>query len=205
MVQRPQRAIVIAGGGTGGHLMPGLAVARALRAQGAEPIVFVGTARGLEARLVPAEGFDLRLITIGGLKSGGRRRQLGTLLQLPAAVVQSLRILRATRARAVLGIGGYASGPVLAAAWLRRIPIVLLEVNARTGLANRCAARWAQAAAVNFPETARDFPHAVVTGIPVRPEFFEQREAAEPPLLLVFGGSQGAHAINDAVAAMAPK
>ncbi|TAN24423.1 MAG: undecaprenyldiphospho-muramoylpentapeptide beta-N-acetylglucosaminyltransferase [Acidobacteria bacterium] len=198
-------SIVIAGGGTGGHLMPGLAVARALREAGAEEITFVGTARGLEARLVPAAGFALRLIRIGGLKSGGRRRQLETLVQLPAAVAQSARILRQARARVVLGIGGYASGPVLAAAWLLRVPIVLLEVNAKTGLANRWAARWARASAVNFPETARDFAHAEVTGIPVRPEFFAPWPLAPDPspLVLVFGGSQGAHALNEAVAAMA--
>lgn len=199
-------AIVIAGGGTGGHLMPGLAVARALRQAGAEEIVFVGTAKGLEARLVPAAGFALRRITIGGLKSGGLRRRLETLVELPAAVGQSARILRQTRARVVLGIGGYASGPVLAAAWLLRVPIVLLEVNAKTGLANRWAARWARAAAVNFPETARDFAHAEVTGIPVRPEFFEAGPPPtidQPPLVLVFGGSQGAHALNEVAAGMA--
>lgn len=199
--------IAIAGGGTGGHLMPGLAVARALSEAAAHEIVFVGTARGLEARLVPAAGFALRLIQIGGLKSGGRRRQLATLWQLPRAIAQSARLLRQRRARVVLGIGGYASGPVLAAAALLGIPIVVLEVNASTGLANRLAARWVKAAAVNFPETAHDFPRArvEVTGIPVRPEFFQRREPAAPPLVLVFGGSQGAHALNQVVAAMAPQ
>ncbi len=202
--------ILLAGGGTGGHVMPGLAVARELRAAGAT-VTFVGTARGLEARLAPAAGFALRVIRIGGLKSGSAGRRLRALGQLPAAVWQSARILRDTRAQAVMGIGGYASGPVLAAAALLRIPAVVLEVNARSGLANRLAARWVRAAAVNFPETARDYRHAVVTGIPVRAEFFAAAErtpppaSLEPPLVLVTGGSQGAHAINAAVAAMAPQ
>ncbi|MGH9394281.1 MAG: UDP-N-acetylglucosamine--N-acetylmuramyl-(pentapeptide) pyrophosphoryl-undecaprenol N-acetylglucosamine transferase, partial [Terriglobales bacterium] len=195
--------IILAGGGTGGHLMPGLAVARALAP--ARP-VFIGTVRGLESRLVPAAGFELRLIRIGGLKGGGWRRKCASLAQLPPAVAASARLLRQLRAGVVLGIGGYASGPVLAAAALLRVPIVLLEVNARTGLANRWAARWARVAAVNFPLTARDFPRSVVTGIPVRPEFFRVPEAAEAgtdPLVLVTGGSQGAHALNEAVRAMA--
>src|SRR6185437_4162436 len=195
--------IVIAGGGTGGHLMPGLAVARALAP---ERPVFIGTARGLEAKLVPAAGFELRLIAIGGLMGTGWRRQTRTLARLPAAVAASARILKEVRAGVVLGIGGYASGPVLMAAGLMRVPIVLLEVNARTGMANRWAARWAKVAAVNFPETARDFRRAEITGIPVRKEFFSlPMPAPNPlPLVLVTGGSQGAHALNQAVRAMAP-
>ncbi|MGH9475630.1 MAG: undecaprenyldiphospho-muramoylpentapeptide beta-N-acetylglucosaminyltransferase [Terriglobales bacterium] len=200
-------AIVIAGGGTGGHLMPGLAVARALRARTGDDIVFVGTARGLEARLVPAAGFELRLIRIGGLKSGSLMRRAATMARLPQALVQSARILRQRHAGVVLGLGGYASGPVLAAAALLRVPIVIVEVNAKTGLANRLAAPWVRAAAVNFRETAADFPRAQVelTGIPVRPEFFVRRAPEEPPLVLVFGGSQGAHRLNQIVAAMAPQ
>jgi len=200
---KPSGTIVIAGGGTGGHLMPGLAVARALAP---ERPVFIGTARGLEAKLVPAAGFELRLIAIGGLMGTGWRRQTRTLARLPAAVAASARILKEVRAGVVLGIGGYASGPVLMAAGLMRVPIVLLEVNARTGMANRWAARWAKVAAVNFPETARDFRRAEITGIPVRKEFFSlPMPAPNPlPLVLVTGGSQGAHALNQAVRAMAP-
>jgi UDP-N-acetylglucosamine--N-acetylmuramyl-(pentapeptide) pyrophosphoryl-undecaprenol N-acetylglucosamine transferase len=200
---------VIAGGGTGGHLMPGLAVARALRAAGAERVEFVGTARGLEARLVPEAGFPLHLIRVGGLKTGSGLRKLVSAAQIPWAVWASLRLLRRLRAGVVFGIGGYASGPVLLAAALLRIPIVVLEVNARTGLANRWAARWVRTACVNFPETAADFPRArtVVTGIPVRPEFFAPASLPDTtkPLVLITGGSQGAAALNAAVRAMAPR
>jgi UDP-N-acetylglucosamine--N-acetylmuramyl-(pentapeptide) pyrophosphoryl-undecaprenol N-acetylglucosamine transferase len=187
--------------------MPGLAVARALQQAGAERVEFVGTARGLEARLVPEAGFPLHLIRVGGLKTGSGLRKLATMGQIPAAIFESVRLLRRLQADVVFGIGGYASGPVLAAAALLRIPIVVLEVNARTGLANRWAARWVTTACVNFPETARDFPraHTVVTGIPVRPEFFQPQPPAAPPQVLVTGGSQGAQALNAAVREMAPR
>lgn len=191
---------MIAGGGTGGHLIPGLAVARELTRRGCGSIVFVGTERGIETRMVPAAGFPLRLVAVGGLKNLNWRRRLRTLLDLPLAVRQSLRILREARAQVVLGIGGYASGPALAAAALLRIPVVVLEVNAKTGLANRLAAPWVRMAAVTFPETARDFRHATVTGVPVREGFFQVPPArhGERLHLLVFGGSQGARAINRA-------
>lgn len=199
--------MIIAGGGTGGHLMPGLAVARELMAQGAGRIVFVGTERGVERTLVPAAGFDLELIQIGGLKGAGWRKTWRTLRALPKAVMQCRRILRETQAPVVLGIGGYASGPMLLAAARARRRLVLLEINARAGLANRIAARWADAAAVTFPETARELRRTVVTGVPVREEFFRvgawATEAATPARLLVFGGSQGARAINEAMVAAA--
>jgi UDP-N-acetylglucosamine--N-acetylmuramyl-(pentapeptide) pyrophosphoryl-undecaprenol N-acetylglucosamine transferase len=196
-------SVVIAGGGTGGHLMPGLAVAQELRRSSAR-VLFVGTARGLESRLVPEAGYELRLIGIAGLKGRGWGQRLGTLGRLPFAVAQSVGILRRAGAKVVFGIGGYASGPVLAAAALMRIPVVVLEVNAKTGLANRLAARWVKAAAVNFPETGKNFSGArvEVTGIPVREAFFAATTAATlpgPPLVLVFGGSQGAHALNQVV------
>ncbi len=194
---------VLAGGGTGGHLVPALAVARELAAGGAR-VVFVGTARGLETRLVPEAGFELRQIRIGGLKTGSAGRRLRTLAQLPGAVWQSRALLEQLRPQAVLGIGGYASGPVLAAARLRRIPLVLMEVNVRAGLANRWAGRWARSVAVNFAATAPEFRHAQVTGIPVREAFFALGDQPLPPAgVLVTGGSQGAHAINEAVRALA--
>lgn len=195
------RRVAIAGGGTGGHLIPGLAVARQLVTAGVEQIVFIGTERGIETRMVPAAGFQLRLVTVGGLKNLSWRRRLRTLLDLPLAVFGSLRILRQLRAQVVVGIGGYASGPALAAAGLLGIPVVVLEVNARTGLANRLAAPWVRMAAVSFPETGRDFRHFEVTGVPVRDAFFAApppRPAGARPRLLVFGGSLGARAINRA-------
>lgn len=195
--------VAIAGGGTGGHLVPGLAVAEALRAGGVERIVFIGTARGLETRMVPAAGYQLELISIGGFKNKGVRRQLGTLARLPGAIFESGRILRRHRAAAVLGIGGYASGPALAAARLAGIPMVLLEVNVQAGLANRLAARWAAATAINFAEAAPAFRHPTVTGIPVRAEFFRLGEPVEPPQLLIVGGSQGAKALNEVLPAAA--
>lgn len=196
--------VALAGGGTGGHLMPGLAVAEQLRRAGAS-VRFIGTARGLEARLVPEAGYPLDLIEIGGLKRSGWRRRLRSLAQLPAAIWHSVRLLRGHDIQVVLGIGGYASGPVLAAAALRGVPVVVLEVNARTGLANRLARPWVKMAAVNFAVTARDFRQATVTGIPVRAGFAQaETEPAVPPLVLVTGGSQGARALNQAVRAMHP-
>lgn len=196
--------VAVAGGGTGGHLMPGLAVAEELKRAGAE-VRFIGTARGLETRLVPEAGYALDLIEISGLKRSGWRRQLRSLLQLPFAVAQSGRLLRDHAINVVFGIGGYASGPVLAAAALRRLPVVVLEVNARTGLANRLARPWIKQAAVNFPATARDFRRAVVTGIPVRAEFKGAgMERTAPFHVLVTGGSQGARVLNEAVRGMQP-
>lgn len=196
---------VIAGGGTGGHLIPGLAVAGELRARGAGRILFIGTERGVEAKLVPAAGYDLHLIAVGGLKNVGWRSVARTLSALPRAVLDCRRVLRASGAAAVLGVGGYASGPALAAAAWLGVPIVVLETNAQTGLANRLAARWVRTAAVTFPQTARDFPRAVVTGVPVRDAFFHLPPpvAHTPPVVLAFGGSQGARAVNDALLAAA--
>ncbi len=200
--------LVIAGGGTGGHLMPGLAVAHELRARGVGRIIFAGTERGLETRLVPAAGFELVTVEVGGLKNVGWRRQAETLASLPRAVLQSKQLLESSRAAAVLGIGGYASGPMLAAARWRRVPLVLLEINTRPGLANRLAGGWARSTAVAFAEAAPYFPRSVLTGLPVRAEFLAPAPpaaaAADAPLrLLSFGGGQGARAINYAVLGLA--
>lgn len=200
----PVGTVVITGGGTGGHLIPGLAVARELVARGVGRILFVGAERGVERTLVPAAGFDLELVRIGGLKGAGWRKTWRTLRELPKALMQCRRILRETQAPVVLGIGGYASGPMLLAAARAGRGVVLLEINARAGLANRLAARWADAAAVTFPETARQLRRAVVTGVPVRTAFFGVGERPAPAGgILVFGGSQGARAINQAMVAAA--
>jgi UDP-N-acetylglucosamine--N-acetylmuramyl-(pentapeptide) pyrophosphoryl-undecaprenol N-acetylglucosamine transferase len=190
--------VLIAGGGTGGHVIPALAIARELRdAYGAE-VRFVGTARGLETRLVPEAGFPLELIHVGQLKSVSLATKLRTLADLPRGILRCIGLLRHYRPYAVVGVGGYASGPAMLAAILLRTPTLAFEPNAAPGLANRLAGRWVTAAAVNFPETRRHFRNARVTGIPVRSEFFgiAAKPVGPEKMLLVFGGSQGARVLN---------
>jgi UDP-N-acetylglucosamine--N-acetylmuramyl-(pentapeptide) pyrophosphoryl-undecaprenol N-acetylglucosamine transferase len=187
--------VAIAAGGTGGHIVPGLAVARELQARGAE-VIFIGTERGLEKRLVPQAGFSLELVASGPLKSVGLLTRLKSLVAIPTGTWQAMKLLRQCRINAVLGVGGYASGPAMLAARMRKVPTMLLEPNAAPGLANRSAAKWVKAAAINFPEAAKFFPNAQITGIPVRQEFFHLSQPSGPPMLLVFGGSQGARVLN---------
>ena len=160
-------------------------------------MLFIGTARGIETRLVPAAGFPLRLVQVGALNKVSLKTRLKTFFGLPAAVFEARRMLREFRPDVVIGVGGYASGPAMLAAVLGRIPTVVFEPNVVPGLANRAVARWVSAAAVHFAETAKYFRHAKVTGVPVRQAFFDMpptRSAGKN--LLVFGGSQGAKAIN---------
>jgi len=189
---------ILAGGGTGGHVIPALAIAQELRARYSAEIKFIGTARGLETKLVPAAGFELALIEVGALKSVSFATRLSTLWQLPGAVLRSRRILREFRPDVVIGVGGYASGPAVLAAEMAGVPTLLFEPNRVPGFANRVVARWASAAAVQFEETRQRFRNAQVTGTPVRKEFFDipPRPPDAPPTLLVFGGSQGAAALN---------
>ncbi len=188
--------ILIAGGGTGGHIIPALAVARELvRRHGAE-VLFVGTARGLEVRLVPEAGFPLRLIDVGQLKNVSLSTRLRTLSRLPASIAACKRLIREFQPRAVLGVGGYASGPAMAAALWLKISAMAFEPNAMPGLANRLVGKRVQAAAVNFSAAARWFRNAEVTGVPVRPEFFSLEPPKGAPHLLIFGGSQGARIFN---------
>ena len=199
--------IVIAGGGTGGHLYPGIAVAREMLArQPAATISFAGTASGIEVRVLPREGFVLDLIRSGGLKgkSAADRARGATLI--PLGLIDAWRIVSARRPDLVVGVGGYSSGPVVLVAALRGVPTMLLEQNAVPGLTNRLLSRWVQAAALSF-ESARAFfgPKAFVSGNPVRPEFFGGAGSTESSRdgaitrVLIFGGSQGAHAINVAM------
>jgi UDP-N-acetylglucosamine--N-acetylmuramyl-(pentapeptide) pyrophosphoryl-undecaprenol N-acetylglucosamine transferase len=190
--------IVIAGGGTGGHVIPALAIARVLKQEHGAEVLFIGTARGIENRLVPTAGFPLELIDVGALKNVGLTTRFSTLVALPRAVLRSRRLLRDFQAGVVLGVGGYASGPAMLAAVLAGIPRVAFESNIVPGFANRAIARWVTAAAVQFPETVGSFPNAQVTGTPVRPEFFNvaPRQGNAPPTLLIFGGSQGAAPLN---------
>ena len=179
-------------------LFPALAVARELVHTYGAQVRFVGTARGLETRLVPAAGFPLDLIQVGQLNQVRLSTKLATLSKLPLGVLACRRLMRKFKPHVVFGVGGYASGPAMMAAILSGTPRVAFEPNAVPGMVNRWVGRWVQAAAVNFPDTLRYFRNGHVTGIPVRPEFFElpPRPIDAPPQLLVFGGSQGARMLN---------
>jgi UDP-N-acetylglucosamine--N-acetylmuramyl-(pentapeptide) pyrophosphoryl-undecaprenol N-acetylglucosamine transferase len=203
VASNPQMRILIAGGGTGGHVIPALAIARELKASYGAEILFVGTARGIENRLVPQAGFDLALIKVGALKNVSVMTRVRTLLGLPLAILHARKIVRAFGPQVVVGVGGYASGPAMAAAIQDRIPTLAFESNYVPGFANRVVGRRVSAAAVHFKETERYFHNAHVVGVPVRPEFISiaSRAANARPTLLVFGGSQGAHAINQAMTA----
>jgi len=195
--------LLVAGGGTGGHVFPGVAIAEeVVTRHPANDVVFVGTARGLEATVVPKAGFPLELIEVRGLKGKGLADTLKNLLLVPLALWQSFQILRRWRPDIVVGVGGYASGPVVLAAWVLRIPTAVQEQNAIAGFTNRVLGRFARAAFTAFPEAARHFPRRKVyqLGNPIRRtlmENFMRPEARHDAWrLLVFGGSQGAHALN---------
>lgn len=191
--------ILIAGGGTGGHIIPALAIADALQSRYGAEILFVGTARGLESRLVPQAGYRLELIRAGQLNNVSLGTRLKTLVDLPRGALQCVGLLRSFRVGVVIGVGGYASGPAMGAAIFMGIPTLAFEPNAVPGMANRLVGRRVDAAAVNFPAAAQFLRNAQVTGIPVRAEFFSlpPRPPGAPPHLLVFGGSQGARVLNN--------
>jgi UDP-N-acetylglucosamine--N-acetylmuramyl-(pentapeptide) pyrophosphoryl-undecaprenol N-acetylglucosamine transferase len=208
---RPLR-VVIAGGGTGGHLYPGLAVARELLARDPATVVtFVGTAHGIEARVLPREGFVLDPIRSAGLKGKSALARLRGAALLPLGGIDAWRVVSRRRPHVVIGVGGYSSGPVVLAAALRRVPTIVLEQNAVPGLTNRLLARVVDAAALTYAEAEPWFRgKGFVSGNPVRPGFAGVAPAlsAHPQngrrRLLVFGGSQGAHAINLAMIDAAP-
>ncbi len=216
---------MIAGGGTGGHVIPALAIGRELRdAHGAE-VRYIGTARGLETKLVPEAGFRLELVRSGQLKNVSLATRLRTMADLPLGVLRCVALMRAFKPQVVVGVGGYASGPAMMAAVLLRIPTLAFEPNAVPGLTNRIVGKLVNAAAVNFDETREYFRNAVVTGIPVRSAFFDVKpkslqriESVRPSLsyipindesptrnLLVFGGSQGARVFNAVLPKIAKK
>jgi len=195
--------VMIAGGGTGGHVFPALAVAAELRRRDpANEVLFVGSERGLETRLVPEAGYPLRTLPAAGFKGVSLTRKLKSLSLLPRSLWASRGLLNEFGPNAVLGVGGYASGPAVLAAALSGRPTVLFEPNAQPGLANRLLQPFVRRAVVTHEETlARFGPKATRTGIPVRAEFFQvpAKEHQPPFTLLIFGGSQGALAINRAV------
>lgn len=206
----PRLSLVIAGGGTGGHLYPGIAVARELLRQVPTATVsFAGTARGIEARVVPNEGFDLDVIRSAGLKGKSIAARLRGAALLVPSFIDAWRLLSRRRPSVVVGVGGYSSGPVVLLAALRGVPTMVLEQNAAPGLTNRLLARVVRAAAVSYESTLPYFRgKGFVSGNPVRAEFFPAgdagRSAGPPSRLLVLGGSQGARAINRAMADAAP-
>ncbi len=197
---------ILAGGGTGGHVIPALAIANELKKSYGAEVLFIGTARGIENRLVPAAGFPLQLVRVGALKNVSLITRAKTAFDLPRAVWDAGRMLNEFAPDVVIGVGGYASGPAMLAALVKHIPTLAFEPNVVPGFANRAVARFVSAAAVHFEETAKYFRHAEVTGVPVRQAFFEIRpKLGGTPTLLVFGGSQGAHAINEAMIRCLPE
>ena len=189
---------MIAGGGTGGHVIPALAIAGALKSGYNAEVCFLGTSRGMETRLVPQAGYALELIDVGQLNRVSLATQLKTLVALPRGILHCLGLLSRWKPEVVVGVGGYASGPGMLAALIKQIPTLAFEPNAIPGMANRLIGKRIRAAAVNFAPTLSYFRNAEVTGIPVRAEFFAlpPRSPETSPHLLVMGGSQGARALN---------
>ena len=200
--------VIIAAGGTGGHIFPGVAIAREFkRRDPAAEILFVGTARGLETKIVPREGFALELISVGALKGVSIFARIKSLAGLPMSFVAALRILRRFKPEVVIGVGGYSSGPTLLMAALSRIPTMVVEPNAMPGFTNRVLARFVDAAALSFADAQEYFgDRGVVTGNPVRVDFarLTRKARGERLNVLIFGGSQGARAINEAIIGALP-
>ena len=208
------KTLLIAGGGTGGHVFPAIAVAKEwLRRaasgpeEGAGSVVIVGTERGLESKLVPQAGLPLETIRVAGLKGISGAKLLRNAAMLPLGLLDSAAILRRHRFAAALGVGGYASGPMMLMATWDAIPTVLFEPNVEPGFTNRVLASMATRVAVAYPETAmRLGRRAVVTGCPVRREFLAvaPKEHRAPFHVLITGGSRGALPINRAVTGAIP-
>ncbi|HEV2285456.1 MAG TPA: undecaprenyldiphospho-muramoylpentapeptide beta-N-acetylglucosaminyltransferase [Steroidobacteraceae bacterium] len=199
------RPILIMAGGTGGHVFPALALARLLRERSLE-VVWLGTERGLEARLVPAEGIELERLSVTGLRGKGLLPWLAAPLRLTVALVQALKVMRRHQPLVVVGLGGFVSGPGGVAAWLTRRPLVIHEQNAVAGFTNRCLAHLARVVLEAFPGSFGREVHARVIGNPVRRDISALSPPRErfagrsgPMRLLVFGGSQGAARLNAVV------
>jgi UDP-N-acetylglucosamine--N-acetylmuramyl-(pentapeptide) pyrophosphoryl-undecaprenol N-acetylglucosamine transferase len=214
------QTLMIAGGGTGGHIYPAIAIAREYLARessnirefvsrdASRKVVFVGTERGLEKNIVPKAGFPLEFIDVAGLKGMRGLALLRNLVRLPLGFLQAWKHVGRHRPNVVLGVGGYSSGPVLVAAKLRGIPTIIHEANAFPGLANRVLARFTTTVAVAFAEALPRMKRSdgVVTGNPIRKEFFDlgatprqQPTTDRRQRLLIFGGSQGSRVLNDAM------
>jgi len=198
---------VMAGGGTGGHVIPAIAVARELARAGHEPL-FVGTERGAEGRLVPAAGFRLEKIRVGGIKNLGIMTKLTSLWRLAAETVGQWRRFGHWKPAAVFSMGGYVAGPPVLAALMHGVPVVVMEPNAVPGAANRWIAPWVRRALISFEETRRYFPtdRVELTGLPVREEFFSlpAKQPSAEFTVLITGGSQGSRTLNEAARASWP-
>ncbi len=195
------RPVLIMAGGTGGHVFPALAIAEALRAEGV-PIYWLGTKAGLESRVVPSKGIEIRYINIGGLRGKGLFSLLTAPFKISLAIWQSLRILRQIRPAVIIGLGGFVTGPGGVAAWLLRIPLLIHEQNAIAGLTNRWLARLAKQVMEAFPGTFPISYRAVHTGNPLRANIMAlpaTREIHQPLHILIVGGSLGAKALNETV------
>ncbi len=195
------RRVLIAGGGTGGHIYPGLAIAEELAARTPQPeVIFVGTPDGMEMRLVPRSGFPVIGICSGGVIGKGIAARMANLcVRAPIGLVQSLRLIRGLEPDVVIGVGGYASGPLALAAVLAGVPVLLQEQNLLPGVTNRILAPWVEAVAVSFEESRRRLDgRIVVTGNPLRRALLQRgaRPQDERIHLLILGGSRGARAIN---------
>jgi UDP-N-acetylglucosamine--N-acetylmuramyl-(pentapeptide) pyrophosphoryl-undecaprenol N-acetylglucosamine transferase len=198
--------VIIAGGGTGGHLFPGLAVAEALARRNRSEIIFVGSSYGIETRVIPKRGYPLHLLPVRALRGQGALGSVSSSIRLPISVASAWRLLGRLRPDLLIGVGGYASAPAVLAGWSKRIPTVLLEQNAHPGLTNRLLGKLADRICVSFPESKRYFrgERTVETGNPVRPPAPSSRPRGDTASLLIFGGSAGAHHLNEvAVEAMA--
>jgi UDP-N-acetylglucosamine--N-acetylmuramyl-(pentapeptide) pyrophosphoryl-undecaprenol N-acetylglucosamine transferase len=193
-------SFVLTGGGTGGHVFPALAVARVLRERG-HSVLFIGSREKMEARLVPEAGFKMRFVRTGALNRVDLGTRIRSAFRIPAGVVDAWRILGNFRPQAVFSTGGYVTAPVMLAAILRRVPLVILEPNATPGLANRMVRRFVHRALLGFESTQRWFgqSRSEVVGLPVRSEFFRiERKAHDRFTILITGGSLGARTLNRA-------
>jgi UDP-N-acetylglucosamine--N-acetylmuramyl-(pentapeptide) pyrophosphoryl-undecaprenol N-acetylglucosamine transferase len=195
--------LLIAGGGTGGHVFPALAIAREWLTRGNErEVVLVGTERGIEMKLVPRAGLPLETLRVAGLKGKGGATLFKNLAMLAPAMLDARRVLRKHKPVAAFGVGGYAAGPMLLATWLGRVPNIIFEPNAEPGFTNKVLARISTRIATGYEISAQAWGgKAIVTGCPVRPEFFSitPRQLGKPFRLLITGGSQGALPINRTV------
>jgi len=195
--------LLIAGGGTGGHVFPALAIAREWMSRGTDrEVVMVGTQRGIEMKLVPAAGLPLETLRVAGLKGMGGATLAKNLAMLGTGLADAFGVLRKHKPIAAFGVGGYAAGPVMLATWLSGIPNVIFEPNAEPGFTNRVLARMSKRIATGYDASGKEWRgKAVVTGCPVREEFFaaSRRTPQKPIRLLITGGSQGALVINRTV------